>query len=91
MLDESQARIKIARKNINNLWYAYDTTLKAESPFLDYCNNPVVNIGIHVYFWIMFFYDYVPRNGIAGSHDTYIFKMLYLNILCIYIYILYKI
>ena len=30
-LDESQARIKIARKNINNLKYADDTTLMAES------------------------------------------------------------
>ena len=26
-LDEAQAGIKIARKNINNLKYAYDTTL----------------------------------------------------------------
>ena len=30
-LNESQARIKIARKNINNLRYADDTTLMAES------------------------------------------------------------
>ena len=30
-LDEAQAGIKIARKNINNLWYADDTTLMAES------------------------------------------------------------
>ena len=30
-LDESQARIKIAGRNINNLRYADDTTLKAES------------------------------------------------------------
>ena len=30
-LDESQARIKIARRNINNLRYAEDTTLMAES------------------------------------------------------------
>ena len=29
--DESQAEIKIARKNINNLRYADDTTLMAES------------------------------------------------------------
>ena len=29
--DESQAEIKIARRNINNLKYAYDTTLMAES------------------------------------------------------------
>ena len=30
-LDEAQARIKIAGRNINNLRYAYDTTLMAES------------------------------------------------------------
>ena len=30
-LDKSQAGIKIARKNINNLRYADDTTLMAES------------------------------------------------------------
>ena len=30
-LDESQAGIKIARKNINNLRYADDTTLMAEN------------------------------------------------------------
>ena len=30
-LDEAQAGIKIARRNISNLKYAYDTTLMAES------------------------------------------------------------
>ena len=30
-LDEAQARIKIARRNINNFRYAEDTTLMAES------------------------------------------------------------
>ena len=30
-LDETQAGIKIARRNINNLRYADDTTLKGES------------------------------------------------------------
>ena len=30
-LDEAQAEIKIAERNINNLWYADDTTLMAES------------------------------------------------------------
>ena len=30
-LDEAHAGIKIARRNINNLRYAYDTTLMAES------------------------------------------------------------
>ena len=30
-LEEAQARIKIARRNINNLRYANDTTLMAKS------------------------------------------------------------
>ena len=30
-LDEAQAGMKMARRNINNLWYADDTTLMAES------------------------------------------------------------
>ena len=30
-LDESQAGIKIIRRNINNLWYADDTSLMAKS------------------------------------------------------------
>ena len=30
-LDEAQAEIRIAGRNINNLRYAYDTTLMAES------------------------------------------------------------
>ena len=30
-LDETQAGIKIARKNVNNLRYTYDPTLMAES------------------------------------------------------------
>ena len=34
-LDEAQARIKIAGRNINNLRYADDTTLIAESEKLD--------------------------------------------------------
>jgi len=34
-LDEAQARIKIARKNINNLRYADETTLMAESKELN--------------------------------------------------------
>ena len=30
-LEEAQAGIKIARRNINNLWYTDDATLMAES------------------------------------------------------------
>jgi len=35
LLNEAQAGIKIARRNINNLRYADDTTLKAESKDLN--------------------------------------------------------
>ena len=34
-LDEAQAGVKIARRNVNNLRYAYDTTLMAESEELE--------------------------------------------------------
>ena len=34
-LDKAQAGIKIAGRNINNLWYADDTTLMAESKGLN--------------------------------------------------------
>ena len=30
-LDDSQSKIKIARRNINNFIYVYETTLRAES------------------------------------------------------------
>ena len=33
-MDEAQARIKIAKRNINNLRYADDTTLMAENELL---------------------------------------------------------
>ena len=36
-LDEAQAGIKIARRNINNLRYADDTTLMSESKELNSC------------------------------------------------------
>ena len=36
-LEEAQAGIKIAGRNINNLWYEDDTTLMAESEELKSC------------------------------------------------------
>ena len=41
-LDEAQAVIKIARKNINNLRYADDTTLMAESE--EELNNLLIKV-----------------------------------------------
>ena len=40
-LDEAQAGIKIARRNINNLRYTDDTTLKAESEEI---KNPLMKV-----------------------------------------------
>ena len=41
-LDEAQAGIKIARRNINNLRYADDTTLMAESE--EELNSPLMKV-----------------------------------------------
>ena len=41
-LDEAQARIKITGRNINNLRYADDTTLMAESE--EELKNPLVKV-----------------------------------------------
>ena len=35
-----------------------------------------MNIGVHVSFWIMVFFGYMPRSGIAGSYGNYIFSFL---------------
>ena len=43
-LEEAQARIKIARRNINNLRYADDTTLMAESE--DEPNSLLMNVKV---------------------------------------------
>ena len=39
-------------------------------------NNATMNTGVHVYFWIKFFYRYMPRCGIEGSHYSSIFSFL---------------
>ena len=41
-LDEAQAGIKTARRNINNLRYTDDTTLMAESE--EQLNSPLINM-----------------------------------------------
>ena len=50
-LDEAQAGIKVVRRNINNLRYAYDTTLMAESEeelknFLMRVKEEIENAGL---------------------------------------------
>ena len=67
-LDEAQARIKIAGRNINNLRYTDDTTLMAESE--EELKSLLMKVkeesekvglklkftGIHVYLWRIHFY-----------------------------------
>ena len=36
----------------------------------------LMNIGVHVSFWIMVLSRYIPRSGIAGSYDSSIFSFL---------------
>ena len=43
-LDETQAGIKIARRNINNLRYADDTTLKAEREKKKTTKEPLMKV-----------------------------------------------
>ena len=45
-LEETQAEIKIARRNINNLRYADDTTLMAESE--DELKSPLMKVKVRV-------------------------------------------
>ena len=35
-----------------------------------------MNIGVHVSFWIIVLSGYMPRSGIAGSYDNFIFSFL---------------
>ena len=39
-------------------------------------NHILMNIEVHVSFWIMVFSGYFPRSGIAGSYGRYIFSLL---------------
>ena len=39
-------------------------------------NSAAMNIGVHVSFWIMVFYGYMPSSGIAGSYSNFIFSFL---------------
>ena len=37
-------------------------------------NSAAMNIGVHVSFWIMVLFRYMPRNGISGLSDSSIFS-----------------
>ena len=36
----------------------------------------LMNIGVHVSFWIMVLSRYMPRSGIAGSYDSSVFSFI---------------
>ena len=44
-------------------------------------NSAVVNIRVHVFFWIMVFFGYTSISGIAGSYCSSIFSFLRVSIL----------
>ena len=39
-------------------------------------SSTTMNVGVHVFFWIMFFSRYMPRSGITGSYSSSIFNFL---------------
>ena len=39
-------------------------------------NSVAMNIGVHVFFWVMFFSGNMSRSGIAGSYGCSIFSFL---------------
>ena len=39
-------------------------------------NSTAMNIEVHVYFWIIVLFGYLPRNGIAESYGNSIFSFL---------------
>ena len=41
-----------------------------------FVNTAAVNIGVHVCFWIMVFYGYLPKSEIARSYGSSIFSFL---------------
>ena len=79
-LDESQARIKIARRNSNNLIYAHDTTLMAESAkklksllmrLKEESEQAVLNLNIQK--TIQFQHFMANRRGKSRSSDRFYF------------------
>ena len=42
-------------------------------------NSAAINIGVHVSLWIVVFFRYIPRSGIAGSHGSSILFFIVVN------------
>ena len=43
---------------------------------LAFVNNGAMSIRVHVTFWIMIFFRYMARSGMAGSYDSSVFSVL---------------
>ena len=81
-LDESQARIKLARRNINNLRYADDITLMAESEeelksllmrMKEESEKAGLKLNIKKDYGIWPHYFMANRRGRSGSNDRFYF------------------
>ena len=61
-LEETQAGIKIARRNINNLRYADDTTLMAES------EEELKSLLMRMKIWLKIHHSKNENHGIQSHH-----------------------
>ena len=39
-------------------------------------NSAAINIGVHVFFWIVVFSGYMPNSGVSGSYGSSVFSFL---------------
>ena len=69
-LDDSQAGIKIARRNISNLRYADDATLKAESEEKLYCHPAYLTDMQSTYFKMSGWMTHKLESRLPGEIPT---------------------